>query len=306
MIHGDRDEHSGSGVVFSRNPNTGEPVAYGDVLFTRPGTDVVSGTAPTLPIESLADREPGVWAELTGALALVEREYRDTCYLEFTYCSGELWLLQARRGRYRGAAGIRVAVDLADEGVLDRSGALCRVSATDLDAARVARMDAAGSRVVARGVGASAGVAAGRIATTSESAVSMRGPVVLIRPETSPHDVRGLAASVGVVTATGGPASHAAVVARAMGRPAVVGVAGLAVSDAGIELPSGERLAAGTVVTIDGGSGEVALGEAPILTGPAGDHLGRLLGWADEVSGRSGGTDVQRLAAAHAVLRPGD
>lgn len=305
MVHGDRDEHSGSGVVLSRNPNTGERVAYGDVLFGRPGSDVVSGTAPTLPIEELADREPGVWEELTSALERVEHEYGDACYLEFTFSAGELWLLQARRGRYAGAAGIRVAAELVDEGLLDRRTALLRVSARDLDAARVARIDPAGASVVARGVGASPGVATGRLATSSESAVGSAGATVLVRPETSPHDVRGLAASVGVITATGGPASHAAVVARSMGRPAVVGVAGLQVSESGVALPSGERLGAGTVVTIDGGSGEVALGEAAVLTDAAGEQVRRLLAWADEISGGSDPSmsEAERLAAAHAVLR---
>jgi pyruvate,orthophosphate dikinase len=147
--------------------------------------------------------------------------------------------------------------------------------------------------ILGRGVGACPGVAVGRVATTTDAAVRMAvdGPVILVRPETSPHDLRGLAAAAGIVTARGGPASHAAVVARAMGKPAVVGVTGLTIGE-------------GALVTVDGTSGEVALGSPPIVTTAADAHLRRLLGWADEVSGdHSERDEAQRLLAAHAALR---
>ncbi|TDC64198.1 PEP-utilizing enzyme, partial [Streptomyces hainanensis] len=160
-------------------------------------------------------------------------------------------------------------------------------------------------------VGACPGVAVGRVATTSEAAVRMAadGPVVLVRPETSPHDLRGLAAASGIVTARGGPASHAAVVARALGKPAVVGVAGLAVDAAGAAVRVGGRtVAEGTLVALDGTGGEVVLGRPDITTDAADAHLRRLLGWADEVSGGRAGEErdeAGRLAAAHAALRRG-
>ncbi|MCP2249200.1 PEP/pyruvate-binding domain-containing protein [Lentzea aerocolonigenes] len=292
MVFGDRDEHSGTGVAFSRDPNTGANVPFGDVLFGHQGEAVVSGRSRTLPLPELADREPAVWAGLLDALSRVEAHYRDACYVEFTYESGELWLLQVRPGRFSGAAAVRVATDLADEGVLDRREALLRVSPHHLRHVRTPRI-APGEDVLARGLGACPGVATGRVATTADTAVRMavEGPVVLVRPETSPHDMRGLAAATGILTARGGPASHAAVVARAMGKPAVVGVSGLALDE-------------GTLITIDGTSGEVVLGSPRIVTTTADAHLHRLLGWADDVSGdRSPRADADRLSAAHAVLR---
>jgi pyruvate,phosphate dikinase len=302
MVFGDRDEHSGTGVAFSRDPNTGANVPFGDVLFGHQGEVVVSGRSQTLPLQELADREPAVWAGLLDALSRVEAHYRDACYVEFTYESGELWLLQVRPGRFGGAAAVRVATDLADEGVLDRREALLRVSPHHLRHVRTPRI-APDENVVARGLGACPGVATGRIATTADAAVRMDGPVVLVRPETSPHDMRGLAAATGILTARGGPASHAAVVARAMGKPAVVGVSDLAVEGTSATV-GGLVLSEGTLITIDGTSGEVVLGSPRVVTTTADAHLHRLLGWADDVSGdRSPRADPDRLSAAHAVLR---
>ncbi|RZQ62361.1 PEP/pyruvate-binding domain-containing protein [Amycolatopsis suaedae] len=289
MVYGDRDEHSGTGVAFSRNPNTGEKAPFGDVLFGHRGEDVVSGRLPTLPLAELAGREPAVWADLLGALDRVERHYGDACYVEFTFESGTLWMLQVRPGRFTGGAGVVVAADLADAGMISRAEALLRITPGHL--VRTPRIVAA--EVLARGLGACPGVATGRVASTVESAVRMAsdGPVILVRPETSPHDLRGLAAAAGIVTARGGPASHAAVVARSMGKPAVVGVGGLTVGE-------------GTLVTIDGTGGEVVLGRPRVVTTAADGHLRRLLDWADDVSGdRSERDETVRLAAAHAVLR---
>jgi pyruvate, orthophosphate dikinase len=296
MVHGDRDERSGAGVAFSRDPGTGEPGPYGEVLFRRPGVDVVSGTALTRPLADLAAREPAVWADLREGLRRIEEHTRDAAQVEFTHQSGELWFLQLRPGGFVGAAAVRLAVDLADEGRIGRAAALRRVSAEDLRQARTPRI--AGGEVLARGTGAAPGVASGRIATSSAAATRMAadGPVVLVRPETSPLDVAGLAAASGVVTARGGPTSHAAVVARALGRPAVVGVAGLVVTADGVRVGE-RRLAAGTVVTVDGSGGQVVLGRAPI-TIPADDpHLRRLLGWADDAAlGPAGRTTAGQRA----------
>ncbi|WP_053735806.1 PEP/pyruvate-binding domain-containing protein [Nocardia sp. NRRL S-836] len=291
MVFGDRDDRSGTGVAFSRDPNTGANVPFGEVLFGQQGDAVVSGRSLTLPLREL-EREPEVWQGLRDALNRIERHYRDACYVEFTFESGVLWLLQVRPGRFTGAAAVRLATDLADEGVIDRREALLRVSPQHLRHVRTPRI-APGVDVVARGLGVCPGVATGRVALTADEAVRMAaaGPVVLVRPETSPDDIRGLAAATGIVTARGGPASHAAVVARSMGKPGVVGV--------------GDRsLSAGTLVTIDGTSGEVVLGKPEVVTAAADTHLRRLLEWADDVAGERGERDeVERLAAAHAVLR---
>lgn len=291
MVFGNRDTHSGTGVAFSRDPNTGENIPFGEVLFGCQGDAVVSGTVTSQPLSELDRHEPAVSAGLRDALKVLEKHYRDVCYVEFTFESGQLWLLQVRSGGLTGRAAIRVAVDLADEGAITRSEALLRISPQHLQRARTPRMDT--SDVLTRGLGACPGVATGRIATTADNAVRMAadGPVILVRPHTSPLDLPGLAAAAGIVTTKGGPASHAAVVARSMGKPAVVSA-------------SVDTLAEGTLITIDGTSGEVAVGRPEILVAAPDPQLSRLLTWADEVSGdNSDRTEAERLGAAHSVLR---
>lgn len=310
MVFGNRDDHSGTGVAFSRDPNTGENVPFGEVLFGHQGEDVVSGRSLTRPLHELAGREPAVWVGLLDALSRVEGHYRDACYVEFTFQAGELWILQVRPGRFVGGAAVRVATDLADERVIGRHEALLRISPRHLQHVRTPRIATTEKvDILARGLGACPGVAVGKVATTADGAVRMAadGPVILVRPETSPHDMRGLAVAAGIVTARGGPASHAAVVARAMGKPAVVGITDLTVDVADASVRAGGRtIGEGTLVTIDGTGGEVALGSPRIVTTTADVHLHRLLEWADDVSGdRSERDEAQRLGAAHAVLRHG-
>jgi pyruvate, orthophosphate dikinase len=304
MVFGNRDQHSGTGVAFSRNPGTGEPVPFGEVLFGRQGDDVVSGRSLTRPLHELAGREPRVWARLLEALSRVESRYRDACHLEFTFEAGELWLLQVRPGQLSGAAAVRVAVDLADEGAISRHQALRRISPQQLGDVRTPRI--VPGDVLTRGLGACPGVAVGRVATTPGKAARMAadGPVILVRPQTSPLDMHGLAAAAGVLTARGGPASHAAVVARALRKPAVVGVADLTVgAPEGSFQVGGRTFPDGTLIAIDGTGGEVVLGTPRVVTGATAPHLERLLGWADEVSGGSQDrSETDRLTAAHAVL----
>jgi pyruvate,orthophosphate dikinase len=307
MVFGNRDQRSGTGVAFSRNPNTGEPVPFGEVLFGCQGDDVVSGRSLTRPLHDLAGREPAVWAGLLESLRRVESRYRDACSLEFTFEAGELWLLQVRPGGFAGTAAVRVATDLADEGRIGRHQALLRVAPEQLRQLHTLRIaDVAEADVLARGLGASPGVAVGRLATTADRAARLAadGPVILVRPETSPMDLHGLAAAAGVVTARGGPASHAGVVARAMGKPAVVGVARLTVDAAGAAIRAGGRtVPEGTRITIDGSTGAVVAGSPRLAPAAADPHLGRLLNWADEVSGdTSERSEAERLGAAHAKL----
>jgi pyruvate,orthophosphate dikinase len=284
MVFGDRDEHSGSGVAFSRDPNTGEKVPFGDVLFGRQGDDVVSGRSTTRPLSDLAAREPAVWERLAAALHRLERHYRDACHVEFTYDAGVLWLLQVRPGGLTGRAAVRTAVDLADEGLIDRRTAVRRVSPRHLLDARTPRMDTGtGTALLARGRGACPGVVSGRVTVTADQAARMAAGA----------------------TSRGGPTSHAAVVARAMGKPAVVDAAALTVDTAADQVRVGERVVpAGTLITIDGTGGEIALGEPAVISGAADVHLHRLLAWADEVSGdRSQRSDQERLGAAHVLMR---
>ncbi|MEE6261882.1 pyruvate, phosphate dikinase [Plantactinospora sonchi] len=305
MVFGNRDQHSGTGVAFSRNPDTGDPVPFGEVLFGRQGEEVVSGRSLTRPLADLAGRQPEVWTGLRQAMDQVERHYRDACYLEFTFEAGELWLLQVRPARFVGAAAVRLAVNLADQGMIGRDEALRRISPGQLRHARTPRLATGdGADLLARGRGAGPGVAVGRVATTADRAVRMAatGPVILVRPETSPLDLHGLAAAAGVVTARGGPTSHAAVVARAMGKPAVVGIADLVVADDAIRV-AGRTIPEGTVIAVDGTGGDVVLGSPRVTTGGADPHLRQLLDWADAVSGdASERPDAVRLDAAHAAL----
>lgn len=308
MVFGNRDERSGTGVAFSRNPNTGEPTPFGDVLFAHQGEDVVAGSSHTLPLEELVVREPDVAAALVDALERTEGHCRDAVYVEFTFEAGALWLLQVRPGRFTGAAAIRVAVDLADEGRIGRADALLRVSPQQLRRARTPRIAPTEKTVLlGRGVGACPGVATGRIATTSETArrSAAEGPVILVRPETSPNDMTGIALAAGILTARGGPASHAAVVARSLGKPAVVGLGALTVDERNSSvLLGGRTLTDGALVTIDGTSGEVVLGRVPAVVNGGADRLERLLSWADDTSGdRSEREETERLEAAQAALR---
>ncbi|KAK1183918.1 pyruvate, phosphate dikinase [Streptomyces sp. NBS 14/10] len=309
MVFGNRDDHSGTGVAFSRDPNTGENIPFGEVLFGHQGEDVVSGRSTTRPLRELAEREPAVWAELLDALSRIEGHYRDACYVEFTFQAGELWMLQVRPGRFAGGAAVRVATELADERIIERHEALLRISPSHLRQVRTPRIASSEEAdVFARGLGACPGVAVGHVATTADRTVRMAQdgtPVILVRPETSPHDMHGLAAATGIVTARGGPASHAAVVARAMERPAVVGVADLTVDAGnGTVTAGGRTIGDGTLITIDGTSGEVALGRPRVVANAADKHFHRLLAWADDASGdHSPREESQRLEAAHAALR---
>ncbi|WP_250006653.1 PEP/pyruvate-binding domain-containing protein [Actinoplanes sp. M2I2] len=302
MVYGER---GASGVAFSRDPGSGARVPYGDVLFGRRGDDVVSGRATTLPLPALREHEPVAWNDLLDALSTLEGHYRDACHVEFTIESGRLWLLQVRPGGLTARAAVRVAVDLADEGLIDRRQAVRRITPRHLRAAATPRM--LGGDLVARGRGASPGVATGRIAVTADRAARMAadGPVILVRPETSPLDLHGLAAAAGIVTTRGGLASHAAVVARSLGRPAVVGTTELTVD--GPAARAGHRsLPEGTVITIDGTSGDVALGNPGLTPAMADTHLHRLLTWADDISGdRSPRPGEQRLTAAHGEIPAG-
>jgi pyruvate, orthophosphate dikinase len=307
MVFGNRDNHSGTGVAFSRNPNTGEHVPFGEALFGRQGDDIVSGRSLTRPLHELADREPTVWAGLLDALHRTEKHYRDACYLEFTFEAGELWVLQVRPGRFVGGAAVRVAVDLADEGAIGRREALFRVSPQHLQHVRTPRIVPAGEAdILTRGLGACPGVAVGRVATTADKAARMAaaGPVILVRPQISPLDMHGLAAATGVLTTRGGPTSHAAVVARTLGKPAVVGATDLTV-DAAVRA-DGRTVPEGTLIAIDGTGGEVVIGRPRIVTAATDPHLNRLLEWADEISGgNSDRHEAERLRAAHAVLLRG-
>ncbi|MFL5770653.1 MAG: pyruvate, phosphate dikinase, partial [Chloroflexota bacterium] len=228
MVFGNRGADSATGVAFTRNPATGEPVLYGDVLFDAQGEDVVAGTHQTEPIAVLDERLPAVGAELRDVAGRLERHYRDLCDIEFTIEQGRLWLLQVRVGKRSPQAALRIAVDMAEdpEFPLARRDAVERVARLLADPPTVTTGPRGDRTPLATGLGASPGIASGEIATSPEAAERAaeagRRPI-LVRAETSPDDVHGMSLSAGILTARGGLASHAAVVARGWGIPAVVG-----------------------------------------------------------------------------------
>ncbi len=286
MVFGNRGATSATGVLFTRNPATGEATLYGDVLFEHQGEDVVAGTHRTEPITALDERLPAAAADLRDHASRLERHFADLCDIEFTIEDGRLWMLQVRVGKRSPQAALRIAVDMAEDASfpLSRQGAVERV--LPLLAHPPMAASARGSFVVpiVTGLPASPGLASGPIATSPEAAQAGADdgrPTILVRAETSPEDVHGMARAAGILTSRGGLASHAAVVARGWGIPAVVGAAELEVGDGRIAI--GERvLQAGDVITIDGSTGEVFEGTIPGTTDVVAEAR-ILLEWAGEL-----------------------
>jgi len=286
MVFGNLNARSGTGVVFTRDPNTGEALPYGDFLFTAQGEDVVSGEHDTDPLPVIADRLPEVYRQLTDVFDTLERHTRDLCDVEFTIESGRLYVLQTRVGQRSGRAAVALAVDLVDEGVITEAEALDRVTDEQLAAASAPRFtgEPPADALLARGLAASPGAVTGRAAFDAERAQRLRADgvdVVLLRPTTSPADLPGVIASVGVVTGRGGRTSHAAVVARGMGRAAVCGVGELVVArDRRSATLAGRPLVEGDEISVDGDRGVVSLGHRDVSTATTTDPaLARFLGW---------------------------
>ena len=264
MVFGNRSSDSATGVLFTRNPATGEATLYGDVLFNAQGEDVVAGTHATEPITALDQRMPAVARQLREAAKQLEHHLRDLCDIEFTIECGRLWLLQCRVGKRSPGAALRMAVEMAEDPgfPLTRLEAVERVRDILADPPAIAAARSAGRTAIAIGLPASPGLAGGEIVVSPEAAVEAAAAgrtVVLVRAETSPDDVHGMSASAGVLTASGGLASHAAVVARGWGIPAVVGASSIDVRDDGLAV-GGQAYPVGSPITIDGSTGEVFAG----------------------------------------------
>jgi pyruvate,orthophosphate dikinase len=305
MVFGNLGADSGTGVLFTRNPATGEDELYGDVLFDAQGEDVVAGTHATSPVRALEERLPAVAAELRRYADVLEHHYRDCCDIEFTIERGRLWMLQVRVGKRTPQAALRMAVDMAEDPgfPLTREEAVRRVAPVLADPPT--EVVDAGDRgpALTRGLGVSPGLVSGEVRLSAEAALAAadRGAdVILVRPETSPDDIAGMDRARGILTATGGFASHAAVVARGWGKPAVVGATGVAIGEGRVRI--GERtLAEGEVISIDGATGDVYAG---VTSGVAVviPEARTLLGWAREAGIEIGEpTDDGPLAAADAA-----
>ena len=271
MVFGNLGETSGTGVAFTRDPATGRRGVYGDYLVNAQGEDVVAGIRNTLSLDDLASIDPGSHAELMRIVSVLEKHYRDMCDIEFTVERGKLWMLQTRVGKRTAAAAFRVATQFVAEGLIDLDTAISRVTGAQLAQLMFPQFSPNhASKPIAKGMAASPGAAVGRAAFDSATAVawSAQGQkVILVRRETNPDDLGGMVASAGVLTSRGGKTSHAAVVARGMGRTCVVGVEALRVDPQQrlVTTPAGQGFAEGDLIAIDGSTGEVFLGDVPVV-----------------------------------------
>jgi pyruvate, orthophosphate dikinase len=299
MVFGNMGETSATGVAFTRNPSTGEKKLYGEFLINAQGEDVVAGIRTPQEITEAARKEAGsdkpsmeralpeAFNELTRICSALEKHYRDMQDLEFTVEQGKLWMLQTRSGKRTAKASLRIAVELAGEGLITRDEAVVRVDPAALDQLLHPTIDPNAERkVIATGLPASPGAAAGEIVFTADAAETLKAQdkrVILVRVETSPEDIHGMHAAEGILTTRGGMTSHAAVVARGMGKPCVSGAGALRV-DAATETLSvaGHTLKAGDVITIDGSTGQVLLGRVPMTEPALSGEFATLMGWADK------------------------
>jgi pyruvate,orthophosphate dikinase len=286
MVFGNLGDDSGTGVAFTRNPSTGERVFFGEFLVNAQGEDVVAGIRTPVSIEHMAQALPEPYVKLLELQAVIERHFRDMQDLEFTVERGRLYLLQSRTGKRTTAAAVRIAVDMVDEGLIDRTEAVLRVDPRQLDQLLHPRIDpAADSIELGRGLPASPGAAVGKICFDTDDAVRRAAAgedVILVRAETSPDDFPGMVAARAVVTARGGMTSHAAVVARGMGKCCVVGAAELIIdAELGVLRARGHTLRVGDYVTVDGTHGCVLLGQVRTVEPIPSEDFHRLMLWAD-------------------------
>ena len=300
MVFGNMGETSATGVAFTRNPSTGEARLYGEFLINAQGEDVVAGIRTPQALtraarEEMGERNPSmeeampeVFAEFKSVVERLERHYRDMQDIEFTVERGKLYMLQTRNGKRTAKAALKVATGMVEEGVISREEAILRVDPSSLDQLLHPTIDPKAQRhVIAAGLPASPGAATGRIVFSADEAERLAGlgeAVILVREETSPEDIHGMHAASGVVTARGGMTSHAAVVARGMGRACVSGAGEIQIDEAaGLFRARGRSFAAGDVITIDGGAGEVLEGAVDMVRPELSGDFAKLMGWADEI-----------------------
>ena len=288
MVFGNFGGDSGTGVCFTRDPSTGENTFYGEYLINAQGEDVVAGIRTPLPLSRLREAAPEMMAQLEEVRGRLERHYRDMQDMEFTIQQGRLFLLQTRNGKRTGGAAVKLAVDMAAEGLITREEAIGRVTPEQLDQLLHPMIDPAGREQVtalASGLNASPGAATGQVVFTADAAEewAQQGKrVLLVRRETSPEDIGGMHAAQGILTSTGGMTSHAAVVARGMGTPCVAGCKEVVISG-GAATIDGVPVREGQWLTIDGSTGEVFDGELPLITPKVTGTLAEFLAWTDGV-----------------------
>ena len=302
MVFGNLGEDSGTGVAFTRDPGTGQQGTYGDYLQNAQGEDVVAGIRNTVPLQDLERIDKASFDQLMQIMRTLENHYRDLCDIEFTIERGKLWMLQTRVGKRTAAAAFRIATQLVEQGLIDMDEALTRVSGEQLGRLMFPRFDTgSGAEKIAQGISASPGAAVGKVVFDSARAVELANQgedVILVRRETNPDDLHGMIAARGILTSRGGKTSHAAVVARGMGKTCVCGADELEVdTQAGrFTAQSGATVAEGDVISIDGTSGAVYLGEVPVMPSPVVEYFeGGLAPESDEL-----------VAAVHALMAHAD
>lgn len=288
MVFGNMGEDSGTGVCFTRNPSTGEAGLYGEFLPNAQGEDVVAGTRTPMAIEVLKDRHPEIYRQINEIAKKLEKHYLDMQDIEFTIERGSLFLLQTRTGKRTVQAAIRIAVEMVEEGIIDKKTALTRVEPDQLEQILHSRIDTeAELNVIARGLSASPGAASGVVSFSPDEAEKLAGEgqkVILVSLETTPEDIHGVLAAQGVLTTRGGMTSHAAVVARGMGKPAVCGCESIKIDFEEQRFYAGDVVVkAGEQITINGSSGDVILGHVKMVQPELDEYAQKLLSWADEV-----------------------
>jgi pyruvate, orthophosphate dikinase len=302
MVFGNISDDSGTGVAFTRDPGTGQQGTYGDYLQNAQGEDVVAGIRNTVPLQDLERIDKAAYDQLMDIMRTLENHYRDLCDIEFTIERGKLWMLQTRVGKRTAAAAFRIAIQLVDQGLIDMDEALTRVSGEELARLMFPRFDTgSGAKKIAQGISASPGAAVGKVVFDSPRAVELADQgedVILVRRETNPDDLHGMIAARGILTSRGGKTSHAAVVARGMGKTCVCGADELEVDVRGgrFTAPDGVIVSEGDVISIDGTSGAVYLGEVPVVPSPVVQYFeGGLAPESDEL-----------VAAVHALMTHAD
>ncbi|MFM2126021.1 MAG: hypothetical protein RL328_2472 [Acidobacteriota bacterium] len=308
MVFGNMGDTCATGVGFTRNPLSGEKEFWGEFLINAQGEDVVAGIRTPEPLADLEKLMPEAYDQLHKITESLERHYRDMQDFEFTIEDGKLYMLQTRNGKRTGPAAVRVAVDLCHEGLIDKKEAVLRVAPSQLDQLLHPVFDTASLKKLgelAAGISASPGAAVGRVAFTADDAVEMAsgGPVILVRKETTPDDIHGMDVAKGILTAVGGKSSHAAVVARGMGRPCIVGAGSIQIDEHGKKFTTGGKtVKQGDWISIDGTTGKVYLGQAVTNEpDPNSSYFGTLMKWADDFRGNFGvraNADIPRDAKA--------
>ena len=287
MVFGNKGDESGTGVAFTRDPSTGEQGLYGEFLANAQGEDVVSGIRTPEPLARMEQKLPAAFEQLIDTMRRLEEHYRDMQDIEFTVEDNDLYLLQTRSAKRTAAAAVKAAVDMADEGLISREDAVARIDPAQLDQLLHPMIDPTAEwEVATKGLNASPGAACGAIVLDADAA-EQRGKagesVILVRWETTPDDIHGLIQAAGILTAHGGMTSHAAVVARGMGKPCVAGCEGLSIDLDARTITVGDRtLSEGDLLTIDGGTGAVIVGEVPLVAPEVNDDLETILGWGDQ------------------------